>query len=127
MLVHHATNSASPLVFAEIRHAGGAIAHVAPDANAVGNRDANFYLNLGGPIFGPDGKAASNAYIHQFKADLEPYLRGNVYLNFMTGDEASARAKDAYLPETYKRLVALKAKYDPDNTFRFSYQLVKLS
>ncbi len=124
MLVHHATNSASPLVFAEIRHAGGAIAHVAPDTNAIGNRDANFYLNIGGPIFGTDGKSASNAYIRQFKADMQPYLRGNVYLNFMTGDEAAARAKDAYLPETYKRLVALKAKYDPDNIFRFSYQLV---
>jgi FAD/FMN-containing dehydrogenase len=124
VIVHHATNSTSPLVIAELRHAGGAIAQVPAEANAIGNRDAGFYFQIGGPIFTPDGKVASAAYIRQFKEDLHPYLRGSVYLNFMSGDEAINRAKDAYLPESYQRLLALKAQYDPNNLFRFSYQLV---
>jgi FAD/FMN-containing dehydrogenase len=60
----------------------------------------------------------------RYKDDLHPYLRGSVYLNFMAGREARQRTKDAYLPKTYQRLLELKAKYDPDNIFRFSYQLV---
>jgi hypothetical protein len=41
----------------------------------------------------------------------------------MAGVEACQRVKDAYLPTSYRRLLDLKAKYDPDNLFRFSYQL----
>ncbi|HEX2906842.1 MAG TPA: FAD-binding oxidoreductase [Phototrophicaceae bacterium] len=123
-IVRRATDPASPLVMAELRHAGGAIARVAADANAIGNRDASFYFQIGGPLFTPEAKTASIAYIRQFKADLKPYLRGGVYLNFMSGDEVTSRTQDAYRPESYQRLRALKAKYDPDNRFRYSYQLV---
>jgi len=63
-------------------------------------------------------------YLQKYKEALRPYIRGGVYLNFVSGGEANQRIKDAYLPESYERLVALKAKYDPDNLFRFSYQLL---
>lgn len=122
-IVHHATNPESPLVFAELRHAGGAIKQVTADLNAIGNRDANFYFQLGGPIFPPNTKANSAAYIQKFKADLQPYFRGGVYQNFMSGGDAVNRAKDAYSSEAYQRLLALKTKYDPAKLFRFSYQL----
>jgi FAD/FMN-containing dehydrogenase len=123
IITRRATDSASPLVFAELRHAGGAIADAQTGLNAVGNRGAQYYFQLGGPIFTPDGKAASMAYIQVFKAELQPYLRGGVYLNFMSGREAADRAADAFEPENWERLRALKARYDPDNLFRFSYQL----
>ena len=42
----------------------------------------------------------------------------------MAGDEARQRAQDGYSPEAYQRLLALKAKYDPENTFRHGYPLV---
>jgi FAD/FMN-containing dehydrogenase len=47
-------------------------------------------------------------------------------MNFMNGNGSGAREriKEAYLPESYERLLALKAKYDPGNLFRYSYQLV---
>jgi FAD/FMN-containing dehydrogenase len=124
IIVRRATDPGSPLAMMELRHAGGAIARVAPDANAVGNRDAQFYFQIGGPLFTPGAKEAAIAYIQQFRADLQPYLRGGVYLNLNAGHEVEHRAKDAYLPESYQRLLALKAKYDPDNLFRYSFQLV---
>jgi hypothetical protein len=43
----------------------------------------------------------------------------------MIGDEARQRAQDAYPPSSYQRLRELKAKYDPENMFRYSYQLVE--
>ncbi len=45
-------------------------------------------------------------------------------MNFMGGNGSGAkeRIQEAYEPEVYERLIALKAKYDPDNMFRFSYR-----
>lgn len=125
IIVRHATSSQSPLALNELRHAGGAVARAGIGLNAIGNRDAVYYFQMGGPVPGPEGKAASKAYIRQFKADLQPYIHGGVYLNFMSAGEGNDRAGDAYGQEAYPRLLALKGEYDPDNLFRYSYPLVE--
>lgn len=124
IMVRHATNPPSPLAITELRHAGGAITRVPADANAVSNRDAVFFLQIAGPAPTPELLTAMKAAIHDYKDDLRPHVRGGVYLNFMKGEEAAERGADAYLPQTHARLVALKQQYDPQNLFRFSYQLV---
>jgi FAD/FMN-containing dehydrogenase len=125
IIVRYATNPASPLIFNELRHAGGAIAHANPNAKAVGNRDANFYFTIGGLAFTPEIRTAMVEYIRQYKAALRPYLHGGIYLNFTGSNEAHARVRDAYSPQSYERLVALKKKVDPQNLFRYSYPLVQ--
>lgn len=122
VIIRYVTNPASPMAMVDIRHAGGAIAKVAPDANAIGSRDAQMFLQMGGIIPTPEVEANMRAYVAEFRAALRPYRHGGAYLNFMVGAEACHRAKEAYLPETLQRLIALKSKYDPDNRFRFSYQ-----
>jgi hypothetical protein len=72
----------------------------------------------------PEQKAALERSNHRLKDELKPYLQGGIWLNFISADEARQRIEDAYLPESYQRLRALKAKYDPDNRFRFSYPLI---
>jgi FAD binding domain/Berberine and berberine like len=128
IIVRCMTDAASPLVFSELRHAGGAIARADADASAVGNREATFNLVIGALVITPEARTAIQAAIEHYKADLRPYLRGGVYLNFMAGflagSELRDRTKDAYLHKTFERLVELKARYDPENVFRFSYQLV---
>lgn len=124
MIVHHMTDAASPFLVNELRHAGGAITRVAADANAIGNREAVFYLQMGGLTPTPEVREGMKRYIRQYTKALQPFLRGGAYLNFMSGGEAQRRAKDAYLPASYQRLLDLKAKYDPNNQFHFSYQLI---
>jgi FAD/FMN-containing dehydrogenase len=124
VIVRYATDEAAPLPFCELRHAGGAIARGDPNTNAICHRDATFYMQLGGLAPTPEARAAMDAYMQEFKHDLRSYLRGGVYLNFLAGDEARDRVRDAYTPATYERLLALKQKYDPMNLFRFSYPLV---
>ncbi len=123
VIARRATDKASPLAITELRHAGGAISRVAPDANAISNRDAQFYLQIGGPIFTPDAKPAVIAAIRQYRAELQPYVSGGIYFNFNGSGAANGRAQDAYGAEHYQRLLALKAKYDPQNMFRFGYPL----
>ena len=46
-------------------------------------------------------------------------LRGEgagAYVNFL-GDEGEDRVHEAYPGETWARLAAIKARYDPDNVF----------
>lgn len=123
LIVLYATNPQSPVILSELRHAGGAIARADGNANAVSNRDAAFYLTIGGPTFTPESRKAMEEYIPLYKRELHPYLHGGIYMNLTNGDEARARVKDAYTPEKYERLLALKAKVDPKNLFRFGVPL----
>ncbi len=125
VMLRYVTDPASPLTFSELRHAGGAIEKVAADANAIAHRDAQFYLNLAGLTPTPETYQAVTAFIPRYKEALRPYVTGGVYLNFMKGQEAQERIHDAFPPEMFERLLALKAEYDPDNMFRYSYQLVE--
>jgi FAD/FMN-containing dehydrogenase len=43
-------------------------------------------------------------------------------VNFL-GDEGDARIRDAYPGATWKRLAAIKARYDPTNLFRLNQNI----
>lgn len=125
LIVRFASDDASPLIMNVIRHAGGAMGRTPANANAIGNRDAALYLLVGGAV--PDAAAFAKVkdYVQDYRTALQPYTRGGVWMNFMggNGSDAKERIKEAYEPQAYERLIALKEKYDPDNMFRFSYQL----
>ena len=44
------------------------------------------------------------------------------YVNFL-GEEGEQRVRDAYPDSTWERLVAIKARYDPDNLFRLNQNI----
>jgi FAD/FMN-containing dehydrogenase len=123
LIVHSVVDESSPLVMTELRHAGGAIARAGADTNAISNRGAQFYMQMGGPTPTEERYHAIKTFVNDYKVSLRSHVRGGVYLNFMKGDEAQARVRDAYRPEALARLRQLKAQYDPQNLFRFSYQL----
>ncbi len=125
-VVRFATDDRSPVIFNEIRHGQGAIASADRTANAISNRDAKFYLRMGGVTPTPEVRAYMEAYVGEYKQALRPYLDGGMYLNFMEGDEADARSRDAYTAGNYRRLRALKSYYDPRNLFRYSFTIPSL-
>lgn len=118
-----AVNESSPITKTEIRHAGGAIARVDPRSGAYGNRDSSLLLELIALTPTPEAQRLVGGYNAAFMDALQPYLTGGVYMNFLSGEEARARTKDAYSPDAYAQLMALKAKYDPENRFRFSFDI----
>jgi FAD/FMN-containing dehydrogenase len=44
-------------------------------------------------------------------------FREGVYVNFLGGDEAPGRVREAYGDAVYDRLVGVKSRYDPENIF----------
>jgi FAD/FMN-containing dehydrogenase len=123
VFTRYASAENAPLAFTGIRHMGGALAHADRGGNAIGNRDAQFVAEILAVVPTPEiGKLIAD-YIAAFKDELYPHATGGVYLNFIQGSEAEQRARDAYAPGTFERLMALKAKYDPNNMFRYSFSI----
>ena len=73
---------------------------------------------------GPMGEAPATSQQHasRFKEALQVHLAG-VYANFLEGEEGRSGATNAFSPEHYRRLAEIKAKYDPDRLFDFSYDI----
>ena len=125
-IVHYGVEGRNglPLVFIEVRHAGGAIIRMNDGNSAYGNREALFNMGCIGMSPNPEVYRGLQAHTDRLKKDLTPYLTGGVYLNFLDGGEARKRTMQAYTPEVYRRLQDVKRKYDPQNMFRFSFDLM---
>ena len=52
---------------------------------------------------------------------VHPYATGGAYVNFMM-DEGQQRVEATY-GDNYRRLAAIKAKYDPDNLFHVNQNI----
>lgn len=102
-----------PLIFTEVRHAGGAMAR--PTDTAFGHRADAFLLDVVGLVAAPPLRGALAAYFESMKTALGPALSGAVYMNFLEGPEAAAQVCHGFTPETFARLATLKAQYDPTN------------
>ena len=112
----------SPMDQGIIFRNGGAIARVADDATAAGNRSAPY---IGHPIAcwaTPEETDREMAWIRQFSAAMATATTGGTYLNLEPGT-TTADVKSGYGEEKYARLVALKDAWDPTNVFRSNHNI----
>jgi FAD/FMN-containing dehydrogenase len=112
----------SPLSDFKIGALGGAVARVGEDDSAYRHRRAPFVLNINARWERPDDADPHVAWARGLWAALHPWSAGGVYVNFM-GEEGQDRVRAAYGERTYRRLVALKDRYDPDNFFRMNQNI----
>jgi FAD/FMN-containing dehydrogenase len=120
VIVDQAAQVTSPLSAVPIFCLGGAVTRVPEESTAFSHRDASHDLNIVASWLPEDfGNADRHIdWVRGMFEALEPYSRG-VYVNF-TSDDASERVRVAYTDKQWKRLAALKAKYDPTNFFRMN-------
>ncbi len=120
VVVAHCERITSPLSTVPIFCFGGAVARVSDDATAFPYRDAAHDINIVASWHPEDvGDAEGHiSWVRKFFDALEPHSRG-VYVNF-TSDDAADRVRAAYSDPQWRRLTALKAKYDPTNFFRMN-------
>lgn len=110
----------APLSQLVVFRIGQGIGRVPDEATAFSHRDARYLFH---PITvwsdpADDGKliAASRA----FAAAMRPFSTGAAYLNFTPEGD---RVREAYGDATYRRLVAVKNRYDPANLFRLNQNI----
>jgi FAD/FMN-containing dehydrogenase len=111
----------SPLTSFPIWQMGGAVSRVGEDETAFNGRTAAFTYNIGASTATSEGFERERDWVRGFWDALAPWHQG-VYVNFL-GDEGDDRIRQAYGPEKYERLKALKRKYDPDNFFRLNQNI----
>jgi FAD/FMN-containing dehydrogenase len=123
VLAETAFACASPRSYAAMFHLGGAVSRVPGGATAFGNRQASHAITLDG-VWRPGEDYADRdiAWTRRFFAALDRYREG-VYVNFLGGDEAPDRVREAYGAGVYDRLVEVKTKYDPDNVFHINQNI----
>lgn len=99
-------------------HCGGAYRHLPSAATAFPNRDMQF--TLGAHSIWPTnaGIEENTAKMRANWKELAPLTKG-FYTNYTDSDITTAGYRENY-GANFERLVALKAKYDPDNLFRLN-------
>ena len=122
VIVDHCSRISSPKTTVPIFTQGGAVARVPEDAMAFSNRSAMHNINMAAAWDPTDPEPERHyEWVREMWSALQPHAVG-VYVNFIA-DEGDARVQEAYGAEKYERLVALKAKYDPTNFFRFNQNI----
>jgi FAD/FMN-containing dehydrogenase len=99
----------------------GAANRVAPDATAWSYRDARWSMVIAGIDPDPANAQKIRGWARDYWNALRPYTAGGGYVNFMM-EEGQERVQATYR-DNYKRLVAVKSKYDPNNLFRVNQNI----
>jgi FAD/FMN-containing dehydrogenase len=99
-------------------HCGGAYRHTPPAATAFPNRDMLFTLGAHSIWPNKDNLEENMAKMRANWHELSPLTKG-FYTNYVDSDVTMAGYRENY-GANFERLVALKAKFDPNNLFRLN-------
>lgn len=113
----------TPALLVEIRQLGGALSREPQEPNAVGNRDARFQL-FAVAVGDPGLRQTLRPALQSLVDALAPWGTGTTQINFLTGYDTTPEAVGkAYEPESFERLMRIKAEYDPQDLFRINHNI----
>jgi hypothetical protein len=122
VLASRATRPVSTMSQVIVMPGGGAIARVAEDAMAFGERKARFNVHYLSMWADPAESETNIVYTRDLAGSMQPWSTGRAYLNFL-GDEGTGRVEAAFGPAKWQRLRELKKKWDPQNLFRLNQNI----
>ena len=120
IVAEHAYRATSARSYAAMFHMGGAVARVPRSATAYPGRDVEHNIIIDAawlPEQDDTVGAVETAWAREFLGALESH-RAGVYVNFLDSDDDTSRVHEAYGEANYRRLIEVKARYDPHNVFR---------
>jgi FAD/FMN-containing dehydrogenase len=100
---------------------GGAMARVKPAATAFFGRDARYVMNVHGRCADARDDEQVRAWARRAFQEAAPHATGSGYVNFLTEDE-NERVVASY-GTNYRRLQAVKRRFDPGNLFRMNLNI----
>jgi hypothetical protein len=113
-------DSGSPLLLAELRHAGGSLAVPAKGAGALSHLDAEFVFCGVGMSMSPEMGEAVNRHIDVVCEAVRPWSTGGCYFNFA---DRPADLETLFRSDTLARLRDVKRRYDPDDLIRANHAI----
>jgi FAD/FMN-containing dehydrogenase len=122
-ILSRSRNRPNPRILVILRHLGGAVERVDPEATAYSNRGARYMLSIDGAWSDPGETERNIAWVREFWSAMRPFSNGGVYLNFPgfgEGDRALWRASHG---ANFERLRIVKDRYDPTNLFRMNQNI----
>jgi FAD/FMN-containing dehydrogenase len=111
--------SGSPLAMVELRQLGGALERRSPGAGARATLPGTLSMFALGVPDDERSAATMRSYLDSVERAVLPYRTGD-YPNFV---EAPTDASAFFDPETWRRLRAVKAHYDPDDLFKGNHHI----
>jgi FAD/FMN-containing dehydrogenase len=113
--------SRAQMPVAQLRMLGGAMARVPVEATAFAHRTSRIMVNVAAIFATPEEEPIHDAWAVETAAELRQNDAG-AYVNFL-GDEGRERVRAAYPGSTWRRLAAIKQRYDPANLFRVNHNI----
>lgn len=120
-LVACAATASSPASVLIMGPTGGAVADVDEDATAIGGRASRWLYHCYG-IWDDDGGHHDERHIGWVRGTeraMKPFASDGISPNFVSAVD-DHRMRRTFGPAKYRRLVALKDRYDPENVFRLN-------
>ncbi|MDH3963691.1 MAG: BBE domain-containing protein, partial [Deltaproteobacteria bacterium] len=104
-----------------IPHMEGAPSRMPENETAFAHRKTPFVMNIHTRWRNASDDERCLAWARDFHSSTQEFAQG-VYVNFIS-DMGEDRAKEAYTPEVWNRLVEVKNKWDPNNLFRMNQNI----
>jgi FAD binding domain len=105
-------DSGSPLLLAELRHIGGALARPADNGGALDKLDGEFVLLGIGMLMDPAMKEPITAQLDKLTDAMKPWSAERGYYNYA---ERPCNVDALLPPDTCERLAHVKRSWDPDD------------
>lgn len=105
-----------------LEHFHGAVTRVGVTDTAFPHRAEGYNMLVLSEWTDPSRNDACIAWARESFAALQPFMNGGRYVNYFDGDEQGDAVAAAYGPN-YRRLQAIKAKYDPENFFHMNQNI----
>ena len=115
----------SPKTLSSIWNFGGATEQVKADATAFGYRSMPWMYSIDSVWEGAENDETNIGWTRDFWGRMQRHSHnGRMYLNFPgQGEEGDKLLQDSFGSDNFRKLRDIKAKYDPDNRFRFNQNI----
>ena len=123
IVAEYSASRTSPFSQVLIQHVHGAASRVSQSATAFSLRDVPYVMNIVA-AWNPHEACEPEKHLEwssKLQAAIQPFAESGVYTNFL-GDEGEEQVRASY-GNNYKRLVALKNRYDPTNFFQLNQNI----
>ena len=122
-IISWANRLPAPQSLISIRHLGGALSTVPPEATAFGDRSGKYLLSIDCMWLDPSDDETNIQWTRDFFDEIYQETQGQVYFNFTADLVGKGDILGASYGPNYDRLVQIKTQYDPTNFFRLNMNI----